>query len=194
MTLRHFLLFCVLCSVTCSANAKFKCPDYSTIMQPSMENFDIKEYQGLWYEVATNEPTLPHDCDCQTLTWKITSETTFSDTFYADCIERKKNITLPLKGKLSLNPTEAGNLREEGVPNMIYNVTRDPTSGKLLSAHVYSCVSDLFSLFSFQLLYRTPVVPMEEIEAAVAAGKAIGLQMHDVRITNMTACPWNSKK
>ncbi len=26
------------------------CPSYDEIRQPSMDNFDLKKYQGLWYE------------------------------------------------------------------------------------------------------------------------------------------------
>ena len=130
---------------------------------------------GIWYEVATNEPTIPKFCDdCQSLNWTITSDTAFSDTFQASCESRKLPFSLPLKGTLSSDPAAPGNQREMGVPNMIFNVTRG-ADGALATARVYSCVNSVLGLFSWQLLSRSPYMPISEIEEAIAEGKRMEL-------------------
>ena len=42
------------------------CPDYGDIRQPSVDPtvFNISDFAGTWYMVATTEPTLPAFCTC----------------------------------------------------------------------------------------------------------------------------------
>jgi lipocalin len=53
------------------------CPSYDSIVQPQGQKFDPEVYQGIWYEIATDEPTQPQFCQCAALNWTITSPTTF---------------------------------------------------------------------------------------------------------------------
>jgi len=42
------------------------CPNYEDIRQRSVDgdSFDISEVSGVWYFLATNEPTIPSFCTC----------------------------------------------------------------------------------------------------------------------------------
>ena len=46
---------------------EYTCPDYKDIALPSVsaENFDINEFSGHWYAIASNEPTMPSFCLCE---------------------------------------------------------------------------------------------------------------------------------
>eukprot|EP00759_Apiculatamorpha_spiralis_P048177 PhF_6_TR4351/c0_g1_i1/m.5863/K03098/APOD; apolipoprotein D and lipocalin family protein len=177
-------VFLTLMGVFCIPSAAYQCPEYTTIRDPSVLNFQPHRYQGLWYQVATNEPTMPSFCTCGTLNWTITSNTTFQDVFSAKC---GFPFRLPLVGQLSTNASEPGYLHEGPalsltVPNMVFNISSD-----YQFATVYSCLG--LGLFSLQILSRTPNVSMSYVRNVVDEITRRGIMnTQGVRYDNFTEC------
>ena len=191
------------------------CPQYLSIAQPAAFSFDPTVYQGVWYQVATNEPTMPCAlynlcslitlqltegstlahctpaafCQCATLNWTLSDVGTFTDVFSARC--GPKNISFALAGRLSKNASEPGSLMEGfnqflAVPNMIFNLTMADTGRQYQFASVYSCLG--LGLYSFQLLSRIAVVPEAIVRGFIDAAAHLGLDMKNVKIFDFTAC------
>ena len=182
-----FTMVLLVCTVLGSVHgATYTCPSYDAIRSPSVASFDPLKYQGTWYMVATNEPTMPKSfCKCGTLNWTVTSNTTFSDHFMAKCGPIYLNI--PLVGSLSANVSAPGFLHEGvsktlTVPNMVFNIT-----GDYEVACVYSCVWG--GTFSYQLLARDPFLEPQSIRAYLDAANAMGvLDMQNMAVYNFTGC------
>lgn len=64
-------LLALLASLTQSAVVapQKKCPDYKSLMDKSVDNFNPASYQGEWYTIAHNEPTEPPFLTCDRMTW-----------------------------------------------------------------------------------------------------------------------------
>ena len=61
------LVSLLLASTICVySSGTYSCPAYTDIAQPSVagESFTIDEFEGRWYMVGTNEPTMPSICKC----------------------------------------------------------------------------------------------------------------------------------
>jgi len=163
----------------------FQCPPYDAIRTPSVSTFDPYRYQGLWYQVATNEPTMPSFCTCGTLNWTVTSPTTFSDGFSSKC--GGLPLHLPLEGTLSSNASAPGFLHEGPsmsllVPNMVFYV-----QDAYQFAAVYSCV--YWGKFSLQLLSRTPNISMDYVRGWVMNLTAQGIMdTSGMRYDNFAEC------
>eukprot|EP00466_Bigelowiella_natans_P004797 jgi/Bigna1/135022/aug1.27_g9730 len=123
---------------------KNQCPDYELIRQPSVNasSFDIDEFQGTWYLTATTEPTLPEFCRCGVNEVEVNKAGGWYRYLNIDyCDHLDKNITIPIKGKLSSDSSSPGELRENFalfnktvlklLPNYIFHVERDSISGKV---------------------------------------------------------------
>jgi hypothetical protein len=177
------LFLCCLLAVAASA----ECPSYTFIAQPSVAAWSPQIYQGLWYQIATDEPTMPSFCNCATLNWTVTGPATFTDHFAARC---GLNLSFALRGSLSTNASEPSNLKEGvaaglEVPNMVFNVTID-AAGQYTTARVFSCLG--LGLYSFQLLSRVPVVAPSAVHAMLQEVAAIGIDVSRVKIFNFTDC------
>ena len=143
--------------------------------------------------VASNEPTLPSFCVCgvndvTVVTDAVTPYYAYTNT---DMCMGTLNISLPIKGVLSDDPSAPGLLMENVDihnrtvgsldPNMIFHVTRDE-SGALDVAFTYACLGriGLKERFSFNILARSGSYSTDEIEAMVqtvnasAAGMVAG--------------------
>ena len=182
----------------------FTCPAYGDIRQPSVnsEQFDIKEFSGQWFMVATNEPTMPSFCKCGVNDVSIDEAAgsysyTNSDSCYG------KTVTLNLKGKLSNDPQSPGDLHETAaffnhtigqlVPNYVFRVERSST-GAIETLYTYACLGKMppivgHEAFSFNVLSRTQNLSLAEITAMVTeANRSVtstqldlsGLRINDV--------------
>ena len=94
-------------------SGKAKCPAYTDIAQPSVnkDHFSIEEFDGTWYMVATNEPTLPSFCVCGVN--ENTIDTAGGHYYYTNkdsC--HGVPFSLDIKGDLSKDPEWPGDLRE----------------------------------------------------------------------------------
>lgn len=57
------------------------CPAYEEVRQPSMDNFDLKKYQGLWYEIGFHDYTQVRLLSKQTLgIWAFKANSTSIDS------------------------------------------------------------------------------------------------------------------
>lgn len=159
----------------------FSCPTYESIVDASMKAFDMNEMSGIWYMLATTEPTMPFYCHCAVLNYSI-YDTWYLYTGQFNCLG--VNVSLDSIGTLSKNISTPGYLHE-GLslfhtavtslePYYIFSVERTTTDfseQKLMNVHFYGCVSKLFKLFSYNLLSRTPYVSLSKIEDMVNIDK-----------------------
>jgi hypothetical protein len=151
----------------------YSCPEYSQIEQPSVDSsvFDISEFGGLWYMVATNEPTMPSFCRCginEVVVNKAAGVYGYTNIDYCDEGMLKRNISLTIKGDLSKDPSTPGALHETAafwnhtigslLPNYIFDVRRS-SSGIIDTLFTYACLGKVLGfgpeLFSFNILSRT---------------------------------------
>merc|ERR1712188_62710 len=111
----------------------FTCPDYADIRQPSVDQdkFDIEEFAGEWFMLATTEPTMPSFCVCGVNNVTVDKPAmAYSYTNTDDCLGKK--VTLHIKGDLSTDITSPGLLHENAAlfnhtigkldPNMVFHV------------------------------------------------------------------------
>ncbi len=112
------------------------CPPYSSILQPSMSTFNLTSYlTGLYYMVATTEPTMPSFCKCGRNNYTLnTQDQTYGYTNFITCPPAPE-IEVHVGGVLSEDPGTPGYLRENAVilghqvtpydPNMVFHVGYD---------------------------------------------------------------------
>ncbi|CAE7237209.1 unnamed protein product [Symbiodinium natans] len=178
-------LLCTLCIFE-AVKASESCPDYGDIRQPSVDPtvFNISDFAGTWYMVATTEPTLPAFCTCTRNEVSVhLPEGWYAYTAHTVC-EGKFPISVPLKGKLSEDPRSPGLLHENfGLfnhtmpsldPNMIFEARYDE-QGRMQLAITYACLGRMLPLpplgqpkFSFNILSRTTAWTKKELQDLVA--------------------------
>ena len=169
-----------------SSDSSYACPSYDTIAQPSVDSssFEIGEFNGQWYMIATNEPTLPPFCKCSMNNVTISEATqTYSYINHDHCTDGHfdRDINIAIKGKLSADKARPGYLMENAdnivsqlslKPNMIFHITRD-SSDEIDLLFSYACLGKLIpfgsELFSFNVLSRRKDRTMDEIASIVAS-------------------------
>lgn len=172
------------------------CPAYEDIAQASVRptNFSINEFSGLWYMIATNEPTLPSFCVCSVNDVQVHPSAGTYDYVNRDLCLGSKNVTLHIKGKLSNDSATPGLLHETAaifnhtvtklLPNYIFDVHRD-ASGAISTALTYACLGQIpivgKQFFSFNVLARSSAWALADIQALVARASAATAGRLDVR-------------
>ena len=170
----------------------YECPSYESIRQPSVgaEVFNISDFSGVWYLVATNEPTIPPFCTCGVNTVDVhPKEGWYAYSNVDTC--GKANISVPIKGVLSSDADSPGFLMENFGPsnhtarhldpNMIFQAEYDKSgslgdavssssSSSMQLALTYACISD--RLYSFNVLSRTTQWSIGDLESIVALANA----------------------
>ena len=184
------------------------CPPYGSIQQPSVRQgaFHPAELAGVWYMVGTTEPTLPTFCTCGVNTIEVHAEGgTYNYQNIDWVIPLKSNITIPIKGKLSPDPTTPGFLHETFgpgnsthglplLPNMVFDVQRNE-SGAIDVVFTYACLGKVpplvgKELFSFNILARSNRATRSQIEALAARANATTggvLEMGGLRVNDVDA-------
>jgi hypothetical protein len=176
----------------------YTCPDYEDIRQPSVDAsvFDIADFSGVWYMIATNEPTLPPFCTCGVNTVDVHKSDGWYSYTNTDTCGGAVNISVPIKGDLSSDPNSPGYLMENfGAfnhtsknldPNMIFNATYNGDSLDMVLT--YACISK--NLFSFNVLSRTNLWSAEDIEDIINNADALTggqLKVSGMRIADEAA-------
>ena len=132
------------------------CPAYEEVRQPSMDNFDLQKYQGLWYEHKFHDWTQFKEVYDTTLGIKLTADSKgWIDDF---AVKGPAPDSAPLSWDKSpvangahyflfgrVDPNDPpGVLRESGFgvefPNYIVDVKKDPTTGKFHATRGRACV------------------------------------------------------
>ena len=132
------------------------CPAYDEVRQPSMDNFDLNKYQGLWYEQKFHDWTQFKEVYDTTLKIKLTD----GGTGWVDDFAVKGPA--PDAAKLSWDKSPVANgahyflfgrvdpndppgiLRESGFgvefPNYIVDVQKDPATGEYTESIQFQCL------------------------------------------------------
>lgn len=174
------LLQAVICVLAYAAT----CPEYKDIRTPAVDadKLNINEIHGIWYLVATTEPTTKF-CLCNVMDFSIFTKTyTYTDTCFQDVPHTTPtNFTLSIGGDLSYDPASPGILHEgfkvhnhtvtAKKPNMLFDLHRN-THGDIVLAHFYACLGKVVpivgqQMFSYLLYARDPWITQEEIKALV---------------------------
>lgn len=160
-----------------SRRTTFECPRYQDIADSSMANFDMDETSGIWYMLATTEPTMPFFCTCAVMNYSV-FDTWYMYTGNYTCLG--KNVSLDSIGQRSMNPDAQGFLLEAFSlfhkpvtplrPYYIFSISRDGNDLKLF--HSYACVNTQFNMYSYNILSRTPYVSRSYIKLLVDSDKA----------------------
>lgn len=182
------------------------CPAYDEVRQPSMDNFDITKYQGLWYEHKFHDWTQFKEVYDTTLGIKLTE----GGRGWTDDFAVKGPA--PDSAKLSWDKSPVANgahyflfgrvdpkdppgiLRESGFgvefPNYIVDVQKDPDNGEYKEAIQFQCLERggvrVFEGINF--MSRNPTMSDSEMDAMHQRAKAAGMypygadpdQMHTV--------------
>eukprot|EP00522_Entomoneis_paludosa_P008339 CAMPEP_0172457862 /NCGR_PEP_ID=MMETSP1065-20121228/24675_1 /TAXON_ID=265537 /ORGANISM="Amphiprora paludosa, Strain CCMP125" /LENGTH=994 /DNA_ID=CAMNT_0013211833 /DNA_START=139 /DNA_END=3123 /DNA_ORIENTATION=- len=182
------------------------CPAYDEVRQPSMDNFDLEKYQGLWYEHKFHDWTQFKEVYDTTLGIKLTD----GGRGWIDDFAVKGPA--PEAAKLSwdkspvangahyflfgrVDPNDApGILRESGFgvefPNYIVDVQKDPSSGEYTESIQFQCLERggvrVFEGINF--MSRNPTMTNDELMAMHARAEKAGMypygaspeQMHTV--------------
>ena len=182
------------------------CPSYEDVRQPSMNDFDLKKYQGLWYEIKFHDWTQFKEVYDTTLDIKLTENGQgWVDDFAvrgpapeAALLSWDKSPVANgahyfLFGRVDVNDAP-GILREKGFgvefPNYIVDVRKDAVTGEYKEAIQFQCLERggvrVFEGINF--MSRNPVMTDEEKIAMHARAERAGMypygaspeQMHDV--------------
>lgn len=182
------------------------CPAYDEVRQPSMNNFDLQKYQGLWYEHKFHDWTQFKEVYDTSLDIKLTE----GGLGWVDDFAVKGPA--PDAAKLSWDKSPVANgahyflfgrvdpndppgvLREKGFgvefPNYIVDVRKDPVTGEYQEAIQFQCLERggvrVFEGINF--MSRNPVMTDEEMAAMHARAERAGMypygaspeQMHAV--------------
>lgn len=182
------------------------CPAYGEVRQPSMDNFDLNKYQGLWYEHKFHDWTQFKEVYDTTLDIKLTSDGKgWIDDFG---VKGPAPDAAPLSWDKSpvangahyflfgrVDPKDPpGVLREKGFgvefPNYIVDVQKDPSTGEYKEAIQFQCLERggvrVFEGINF--MSRNPVMTDQELAAMHARAEKAGMypygadpeQMHTV--------------
>lgn len=191
------------------------CPSYDDVRQPSMNNFDLEKYQGLWYEHKFHDWTQFKEVYDTTLNIKLTD----GGTGWVDDFAVKGPA--PKAAKLSWDKSPVANgahyflfgrvdpndppgiLRESGFgvefPNYIVDTTKDPVTGEYKESIQFQCLERggvrVFEGINF--MSRNPVMTDEEMAAMHARAEKAGMypygaspeQMHLVERRPVDAPP-----
>ena len=159
------------------------CPTYEEIVEESsMKSFSADSLSGLWYMVATNEPTLPSGCTCSTNNYTVsTADLTYSYVNADRCYD-SMDINVHISGEIDAD--NQGSLVENGVvhghvlkplkPNYIFALDLD-SNGEPTIVYTYACLGKVLGLkeeFSFNVLSRKSSLDSDEINELVNRGKA----------------------
>ncbi|OEU18046.1 hypothetical protein FRACYDRAFT_183807 [Fragilariopsis cylindrus CCMP1102] len=182
------------------------CPAYEEVRQPSMDDFNLEKYQGLWYEHKFHDWTQFKEVYDTTLGIKLTE----GGQGWIDDFAVKGPA--PLSAKLSWDKSPVANgahyflfgrvdpndpkgiLREKGFgvefPDYIVDVLKDPESGEYKEAIQFQCLERggvrVFEGINF--MSRNSVMSEEELTAMHARAEKAGMypygaspeQMHTV--------------
>lgn len=182
------------------------CPSYDEVRQPSMDNFDLEKYQGLWYEQKFHDWTQFKEVYDTTLDIKLTE----GGKGWVDDFAVKGPA--PDAAKLSWDKSPVANgahyflfgrvdpndppgiLREKGFgvefPNYIVDVKKDPQTGDFKEAIQFQCLERggvrVFEGINF--MSRNPTMTDEEMTAMHSRAERAGMypygaspeQMHTV--------------
>jgi len=171
----------------CISATADSCPDYSAIRQPSVsaEQFDIADFSGVWYMLATNEPTMPSFCTCGVNNITVDKPAlTYSYSNANLCFG--KDFTIHIAGDLSKDAASPGDLHENAVildhtlgkllPNYVFRIERDETlaSKPIVRAYTYACLGKILGeeKFSFNVLSRSYEFDRPAIEQLVQKATA----------------------
>ena len=194
-----------------TADEKYVCPAYENLRDDTVSSkaFDIEEFGGRWFMLATTEPTMPSFCRCGYNDVEIGS-TTYQYANHDSCNEKTfhHNITIHIKGELSSDPESPGALRENAAlfnhtvgkldPNYLFRVERD-LKGRVEVVYTYACLGKLPPMvgrerFSFNVLARSPQgYDPTRINAMIQAvnqsvtSRGISLDFSDLRIDDEAA-------
>mmetsp|Transcript_25010 Transcript_25010/g.37405 ORF Transcript_25010/g.37405 Transcript_25010/m.37405 type:complete len:575 (-) Transcript_25010:196-1920(-) len=182
------------------------CPTYEEVRQPSMDNFDINKYPGLWYEIKFHDWTQFKEVYDTTLDIKLTPDGKgWIDDF---AVKGPAPDSAPLSwdkspvangahyflfGRIDENDPP-GVLREKGFgvefPNYIVDVKEDPETGEYKEAIQFQCLERggvrVFEGINF--MSRNPTMTNEELDAMHKRAEKAGMysygaspeQMHSV--------------
>lgn len=182
------------------------CPAYDEVRQPSMDNFDLKKYEGKWYEHKFHDWTQFKEVYDTTLDIKLTEGGLgWIDDFG---VRGPAPDTAPLSWDKSpvangahyflfgrVDPNDpSGVLREKGFgvefPNYIVDVQKDPETGAYTEAIQFQCLerggARVFEGINF--MSRNPTMSDSELTAMHARAEKAGMypygaspeQMHQV--------------
>jgi len=122
-----------------------------------------KKLEGQWYQLATNDPTIPTGCKCNQLIWKWTpNEKEYDIKFYANCYTL--NVNVDIHGIIQ-NNTMYDNFKpfQRVNQNKIINVIGDYEMIEILTEY------NIFHMFKkriYQLLSRRKI-PLQEVKTYI---------------------------
>jgi hypothetical protein len=182
------------------------CPAYEEVRQPSMDNFDLKNYQGLWYEAKFHDWTQFKEVYDTTLNIRLIDEGKgWIDDFGVSGPAPKAAALSWDKSPVAngahyflfgrVDPKDPpGILREKGFgvefPNYIVDVQTDPKTGEYKEAIQFQCLERggvrVFEGINF--MSRKPVMSDSELTAMHQRAEQAGMypygaspeQMHTV--------------
>jgi len=191
------------------------CPAYEEVRQPSMNDFNLEKYQGLWYEQKFHDWTQFKEVYDTTLGIKLTDGGTgWIDDF---AVKGPAPDSAPLSWDKSpvangahyflfgrVDPSDPkGILREKGFgvefPNYIVDVNKDPKTGEYTEAIQFQCLERggvrVFEGINF--MSRNPTMTDSELTAMHKRAEAAGMypygaspeQMHTVARRPVDAPP-----
>lgn len=185
------------------APKRFTCPDYASIATPAVSpaRFSLEAFTGLWYMMATNEPTMPSFCTCPTETWFLDSNAAVKQYHYQLNSTCGFKLDLTMKGDAK-DPEHPGKLDENAevynhsvapyLPNYIFDIQTLSDGTEL--GFTYACISTELQLFSFNVFSRRPTVSRDELETLIARqNERTGgiFKVDGIRYADATACKWN---
>lgn len=190
---------------------EYVCPSYKDLRDDTVnaKAFEIEEFQGRWFMLATTEPTMPSFCRCGFNDVDVGS-TTYEYANHDSCNEKTfhHNITIHIKGELSSDPKSPGELRENAAlfnhtvrtldPNYLFRVERD-SKGRVEIVYTYACLGKLPPMigrerFSFNVLARSPqgydrtrINSMIQAVNHSVASRSVSLDFSDLRVDDEAA-------
>jgi len=191
------------------------CPAYDEVRQPSMNDFNLEKYQGLWYEQKFHDWTQFKEVYDTTLGIKLTDggqgwiddfavkgPAPDSATLSWDKSPVANGAHYFLFGRVDPSDPK-GILREKGFgvefPNYIVDVQKDPISGEYTEAIQFQCLERggvrVFEGINF--MSRNPTMTDDELTAMHKRAEAAGMypygaspeQMHTVARRPIDAPP-----
>ena len=196
--------FIVSFAAASMAKASTTCPSYNDIRDSSVDasNFSVQEFSGMWYMVATSEPTLPAFCVCSVYYVNVdVQEGIFNYTNIVYCDHLNRNISIRIKGVLSSDASSPGLLHENAElfnhtlgkldPNMIFRVNRG-ADGAIRELFAYACLGKLPPImgkeaFSFNILSRKNNYDDSELNKLVLQANSTSsgkLKLSGIRFNN----------
>eukprot|EP00612_Vaucheria_litorea_P005914 CAMPEP_0171460566 /NCGR_PEP_ID=MMETSP0945-20130129/5382_1 /TAXON_ID=109269 /ORGANISM="Vaucheria litorea, Strain CCMP2940" /LENGTH=250 /DNA_ID=CAMNT_0011986777 /DNA_START=284 /DNA_END=1033 /DNA_ORIENTATION=+ len=108
------------------------CPSYDQIKGPSVLNFDIDKYMGIWYEMAYHDWTQYSICGCTRFNMTRRA-TTIEDMFTTQC-PSQIGQTYAVNMSMAINPATPGQFLENAFytdwPNMVLDVWEESNHSK----------------------------------------------------------------